>query len=88
MFAGCFIEDLYVFKVGVCAETSVGWQCPWSGGPVVTILAHTREANWGSQCMEIDKQSASRNTYHANKHVFGSLTSGNVTTTAGSWTSL
>jgi hypothetical protein len=27
-------------------------------------------------------------TYHANKHVFGSLTRGNVTTTAGSWTSL
>lgn len=72
MFAGRFVENLDVFEIGMRAETGVGWECPWSGGPVWAGSAHASrtQLEWLA--------------YHANKHVFGSSSSGNVTTTAGS----
>jgi hypothetical protein len=80
--AGCFVEDLDVFEIGVRAETSVGRQCPRSGSPVATLTYN--HCKPGFLYTKIEKQNASKTTYHASKHVFGSLTSGNVTTTAGS----
>jgi hypothetical protein len=40
VFTRRFVENLNVFEIRMCAETGVGWECPWSGGPVRPRSAH------------------------------------------------
>ena len=50
MLARCFVENLDVFEIGVCAKTSVRRQCPWRGSPVDIKLDHA----WQSRVAILD----------------------------------
>jgi hypothetical protein len=72
--AGGLVEDFDVLEVGMRAEADVGGQRPRRGCPAQ-----------GESRLVFTAGAA---THHARSCVLGSETSGNETTTAGSWTSL